>query len=124
MTPEELRARYGASEQDNYRVRETIPVPHPYCITPKHVQVAADQFGGMLGVVAVKSAEKQGAKCGICKGKFAFEEHGTALLVECGRELKDAKGSAEPELHAYLLKCKPLCEADKYVGFAFVRRDS
>lgn len=119
MTPDELKLRYGKSEQGNYEVVETIPVPHPYMVGPRHVQIAADQFGGMLGEAALEAAEKQGVKCGICKGELSWKQHEQALLVECHAPLKGDDGKAMPELMAYLMKCKPLCEEDKFAGFAF-----
>lgn len=118
---DDLRARYGASENGNFFVKDTIGVPHPYCIGAKHVAHAADHFGGMLGKEAIHDAEKHGIHCDICKGKLSFDAHETALLVACKRDFKGERGDADPELHAYLLKCKPLCEADKYAGFAFVK---
>jgi hypothetical protein len=119
---EKLAARYGKSEQGNFFVCDTIGVPHPYCITDKHVTLAADNFSGILSKEAIENAEKHGAKCGICKGKLSFAQHEQALLVECRVDMKQEDGSANPELHAYLLKCKEMCEQDKYAGFAFLDR--
>ena len=103
-----------------FRIKETIGVPHPYCITPKHVTVAANCFGGMLDKYAIIQAEKQGAKCGICKGKLSYEEHKQALLVEVNdkkkRDLKDI-----PELKKYLLSIKDQAEKDGFEGFAFIQ---
>jgi hypothetical protein len=47
-----------------------------------------------------------------------YKEHETALLVgvKFKGELKDAPG-----LQEYLLECKPMCEADKFAGFAFIQ---
>lgn len=110
---------YPASEQGNFRVVDTIGVPHPYCIGAKHVAIAADRFGGMLGEAAIEAAEAEGVCCGICKGKLTFKQHETALLIGCKNDLKGADNKAVPELHAYLLAIKPMCEEDGYVGFAF-----
>ena len=67
----ELQERYGASESGHFYVRETIGVPHPYCITPKHVEVASDDHCGILNEAAIQDAEKNHkAKCGICMGKL------------------------------------------------------
>ena len=111
-----------------YRVKDTIGVPHPYCITPKHVAYASDHCSGMLGVDAIRGAEKHGAVCDTCKqiGKqhgtpyLKYDEHKQALLVEVKfkGELKDAPG-----LQEYLLSCKEMCEADGFVGFAFIKGD-
>jgi len=99
-----------------YRVIDSIGVPHPYCITPKHVAVAADQFGGMLGEPAIIEAEKQGAVCCICKGKLSYKQHEQALLIEVkfNGELKDA-----PNLKEYLLSIKDMATEGKFAGFAF-----
>jgi len=117
----DLRARYGASEQGNFYVCDTIGVPHPYCITGKHVAHAADHFGGMLGKEAIEDAERDDATCGVRGCTLTFAEHETALLVACRVEIKGDDGKAHPELHAYLLAVKERCEADRYAGFAFVR---
>jgi hypothetical protein len=119
MDTRALQERYGASEHGNYRVVDKIGTPHPYCITAKHVGIASDQFGGMLGKEAILAAEKQGAKCGICHGKLSYDQHEQALLVECKAPLKSDDGKIMPELHQYLLKCKPLGEEDHFAGFAF-----
>lgn len=118
MNEAELKARYGTSEHGNFAVVDTIGVPHPYMIGTKHVEIASRFFGGMLGEAAIKHAEQAGAKCGICKGKLKWSEHEHALLVACKAPLKSGD-KASPELHAYLLKCKPLCEEDGHAGFAF-----
>lgn len=119
-TYDELNARYGQSEHRHFWVMDTIGVPHPYMIGAKHVAHASDHFSGMLGKEAIEDAERKGiAQCEICKGDLAFAEHETALLVGCTEDLNVADGKVNPELHAYLLKCKPLCEADHYAGFAF-----
>lgn len=104
-------------------------MPHPYCITPKHVAIASDEFMGMLGEPAIEAAEAKGVKCDICakierktgKPCLPWAEHKQALLVEVNdsRELKDI-----PELKAYLLKIKPLAEKDGFAGFAFMQSEA
>jgi len=96
------------------RVKDTIPVPHPYCITPKHLG------GSMyLDAHAIKDAESHGAHCGIRGCKLSFDEHKSALLIECDfdGEVKDIPG-----LQDYLLSIKDMTNADGYVGFAFIRK--
>lgn len=109
---------YGSSEQGNFTVIDTIGVPHPYCITPKHVAWAADHHCGMLTKDAIREAEERGgAKCDICRkagSVLSIDEHEQALLVECKQETKDNK-----ELHAYLLRIKDDAEQGGYAGFAF-----
>jgi len=112
---------------DKFEVIDTIGVPHPYCITPKHVQYAADFYSGLLGTEAIKEAEKHGATCNICKVAnkkngakiLSLEEHETALLIEVNdpRDLNDI-----PELKEYLLKIKKRAEEDKFAGFAFRKK--
>ena len=117
---DELKAQAGESSQGNFFIKDSIGVPHPYCLTPKHVEVAADHHGGMLGEAAIEHAERLGAKCGICKGKLTWKQHEQAVLIGCKAELKDEGGTVNPELHQYLLKLKPLVEGH-YAGFAFLK---
>lgn len=44
---------------------EKICIPHPYCITPKHVEVAADYHSGYLNEEAIEDAEnvEQSVEC-------------------------------------------------------------
>lgn len=121
-TSEELLARFGTSEHGNYTITDTIGVPHPYCITPKHIEWAADHFSGLLSKDAIRDAEKKhGARCDICRGKLTFDQHEQALLVTCKAKLSGDDGKATPELHAYLLACKDKLTSDKeFAGFAFV----
>lgn len=125
MIKEELK-KYGKSEEGNFQVVDTIGVPHPYCITPKHVAVASDKFGGMLGKEAIIRAEEDGAKCDICRGLnkkngtqvLAYNEHKQALLVSCKKEI-GMNNVPNEELHKYLLSIKDMAEKDGYEGFAF-----
>lgn len=120
---QKLLDRYGKSEQGNFYVFDTIGVPHTYCIGSKHITHAADYFSGMLSKEAIIDAEKKGAKCGMRGCQLSYEEHKQALLVKCEASMSDDDGKAVPELHAYLLKSKPLCEEDKYAGFGFIKAD-
>jgi hypothetical protein len=116
----ELQERYGTSEAGNFFVRETIGVPHPYCIGPGHVAEAADHHGGMLGESAIQAAEQKRIYCCTCKGKLKFEQHETALLVACKEELKVGE-QVNPELQSYLLSIKGKVEEDGFAGWAFIR---
>lgn len=120
MTNDELRARYGASEQGNYFVSDTTCAPHFYCIGGKHVAHASDNFGGRLGDEAIRDGEKHGINCAHPRCTLSYDQHEKALVVTCAGPLKTDDGIITPELHSYLLQCKPLCEADKFAGFAFV----
>jgi len=117
---DDLRTQAGESEHGNFYMKDTIGVPHPYCIGAKHVEIAADRFGGMLGEAAIEAAEKAGAKCGICKGQLSYAEHETAIVIGCKANGAGEDGKAVPELQQYLLKLKPLVEGH-YAGFAFMK---
>lgn len=118
-TKEKKEALAKYPKTDKFKIIDTIAVPHPYCITPKHVAYASDHCGGMLGERAIRGAEEQGARCDICKGKLSYDEHQRALLVEVtdDRELKDIS-----ELKSYLLTIKKQAEADGFAGFAFKQK--
>ena len=105
---------------------EKISNPHPYCITPKHVEVAADQFSGMLGEDAIRAAEKQGAKCDICRQRakrgeriLSFEEHENPLTLFVSVPNNRADLNTISGLHAYLLSLKPKLAELGIEGIAF-----
>jgi hypothetical protein len=118
----DLKAAAGESSQGNFYIHDSIGVPHPYCVTEKHVVFASDNCGGLLNEDAIARAEKHGAKCGICKGKLTYEQHEQAVLIGCRAPLKDAQGNVTPELHEYLLKLKPMVEGT-FAGFAFLDQE-
>jgi hypothetical protein len=110
---------YPKTEQ--FEIIDTIGVPHPFCITDKHVAHASYKFGGILGESAIKDLEKITFRpsCGVKGCQLKYHEHKQALLIEVDddRDLNDI-----PELNEYLLECKPICESDGYVGFAFKQK--
>lgn len=112
-----FKGDYGQSSSGNFSVIDSIGVPHPYCITPKHVVFASDHRGGMLDGSAIEDAEKAGAKCDTCKGRLKYKEHETALLVSCKVDPKEA----ETELREWLLSIKDEATRNNYVGFAFMK---
>lgn len=105
------------SKNGNFHVIDSIGVPHPYCITSKHVAYAADHYSGMLTADSIRESEENGARCGICKGKLSYAEHEQALLISCKTEIKD-----NTELKEYLLSLKDKVIADGYAGSTF-RKD-
>lgn len=113
---EDKLKKYGKSAKGNFEVIDTIGVPHPYCITPKHMLKDRMYMNGDT----IREAEKTvGARCDICrknKMNLTYDEHEQALLVACYKDIK----IKEKELHAYLLKIKDMTTADKYAGFAFL----
>ncbi len=114
-----FKGDYGESADGNFRVVDIITTPHPYCITARHVVLAADHFRGILGKEAMKEADRLGIRCGVKDCYLLYEDHQTALLVDCDIEMKGEDGKATPELYDYLLKCKLECENHGYAGFAF-----
>lgn len=109
------------TKTDLFHVKDSIGVPHPYCITNKHVVHASDNYGGMLGEGAIKSLEEKKGKpcCGVKGCNLYYHEHGQALLIafKSSKTLEELK----PELNDYLLSIKEMAEADNYIGFAFVQ---
>lgn len=102
---------------------ETVGMPHPYCITPRHVAVASDRFGGRLGEEAIKYAEKNGVYCDICKKNkgeiLPYEKHEQllTLFLNCPKAFKNNLNNI-PGLYAYLLMIK---EKNLGIdGFAFL----
>lgn len=88
---------------------ETVGIPHPYCITPKHVAWASDHCGGMLGAAAIREAEeKAGASCEICRkqggGILKYDDHESPLTLFVAVPHHDL--NAIPGLHAYLMAVK------------------
>jgi hypothetical protein len=114
-------SKYPSSKCNTFRIKDTIGVPHPYCIGPQHVGWAADHFSGILSKAAIEDAEKKGvARCEICKGKLSFAEHEQALLVECFKEPK--KGTPEgDELNEYLKSIVDQATKDGFAGFVFLK---
>lgn len=102
---------------------EMVSMPHPYCITPRHVAVAADHFGGMLGAEAIRAAEKRGACCDICRQKgtgiLRYDEHenNLTLFISIPAGIRDLNSISG--LHAYLFENKPTFESLGIQGFAF-----
>ncbi len=121
---EERIQKYARTER--FRVIDTIGVPHPYCISPKHLEYA----NMYLDREAIRRGEEHGAKCDICRKRvrkklqeriLSYDEHEQALLVEVeAEELKEV----ESELREYLLSIKEQAEKDGYAGFAFKKKEA
>lgn len=101
---------------------DKISLPHPYCITPRHVAWAADHFGGSLSADAIRDAEKHGARCDICaksnRGILPYDQHETQttlfVKVPQNRDLNNIPG-----LHQYLFQNKQTFIDKGIGGFAF-----
>lgn len=105
--PEKLQ-KYPQTEW--FQVVDTIGVPHPYCVTPKHIE-AAQRYSGRLGKEAIEDLEsRRGPSCGIRGCNLKFKEHEQALLVKC--RIKDNE-----LLQKYLQSIADMCEEDGYAGF-------
>ncbi len=108
--------KYGKSEHGNFEIVDSLGIPHPYCITPKHVKAASDHNSGMLDP---EICEKYGAKCGVRGCKLKWNEHEKALLVSCKKDIKGSDGKGDPELVKWLNDIKDQATKDGYGGFAF-----
>jgi len=115
----DIRGEYGKSTNGNFFVKDTIGVPHPYCIGTKHVVYASDHCNGMLGNEAIEAAEKHGARCYMKGCNLRFDEHEIVLLVHCGLDTEGEE--AKKELHDWLLSIKDTATENKYAGFVFVK---
>jgi hypothetical protein len=107
----------------------THTTPHPYCIGPGHVGVAADEFGGILGEAALDEAERQGIYCQmVVRGSYGKcglprHEHKTELSLLIETPVKLEKNLKEvPGLHEYLMSIKDVAEAAGITGFGFPHR--
>jgi hypothetical protein len=101
---------------DIFRIKDTIPVPHPYCITPEHMQLDKMYMNGDT----IQEAEKIcGAKCGMEGCKLSYDEHKIALLVEVDHdgELQDVPG-----LQEYLFSINDMTIRDGFAGYAFIKK--
>lgn len=121
--------KYGISRNKNFEVIDTIGFPHPYCLTPKHVEYASKKFNGMLGNEALASAEKEGIYCFSCREInrrlgdpiLKYNEHKHNLLVACYKDMNKTK-KLKNEMKVYLLSIKDMCEKDGYAGFTFLKK--
>lgn len=123
MNQNELEEKYGKSEDGNFYLSDTIVIPHPFCITERHVAHAANYFSGLLGKQAIQSAEKIGIRCGMKGCQLDYDQHEIALLVSCKVDYSDPldKEKMHPELHKWLLAIKDQIEKDGYSGFGFIK---
>lgn len=117
-----LRGNYGESEQGNFKVVDTLPATHFFCITAKHIAYAADHHCGLLNEDTI---EQSGIPCGVKGCNLSLADHKEVLLISAAAELTDPDDvrKPNPELHAYLLKIKDECEKNGYVGFMFIRKE-
>lgn len=133
MTEEKFK-EYGVSENGNFRIIDQIGVPHPYCITPKHLEFSEGMYLDIEGAErrsreAHPNDSRKWAVCDICKkinkkkGSpiLSYEEHKQALVVECDVEISTEDNKMIPELQKYLLSIKEKAEKEHYAGFSFLK---
>lgn len=102
---------------------ESVSLPHPYCITSRHVVFAADHRGGMLTAEAIDAAERAGARCGMPGCNLKHDEHEQMLTMFIAVPPQHQRDlNACPGLHAYLLSIKEQAQALGVQGFAFPTR--
>lgn len=127
---QELIQTYGQSEQGNFKIIDTIGVPHSYCINQLHLKYNTSMYLGEEQIVRMER-DHNNVRCDTCKKLnrkegtqiLLWNEHKKALLVECLIEATNKDGHIMiPELHQYLLKVKDLATKNGYEGFGFIRR--
>jgi len=113
MTMNEKIKNYPKTEF--FEAIDTIGVPHPFCITPKHVAHASDNYSGMLGDAAIQSLETKLGRptCGVQDCNLTYDQHEQALLVKC-------KTKDEALTKAYLESIVEQCQKDGFAGFTLM----
>lgn len=105
----------------------TISLPHPYCVTPKHIECAADHHGGILDDAAIRDAEKRGALCGAgSRGdpcRLPFDKHENLLTVFIAVP-NNKQLNETPGLQDYLCEHTAQFKQFGVDGFAFPNANS
>lgn len=115
------------SEFAIYRLESVNFKPHPFCITPRHVEYASKYCGGRLDEKACNAEP-----CGVgrpgspihgespCNLSYHEHTHETAMLIKVWRDgsLQDVPG-----LHEWMKQAADVITAGKLKvdGFAFVK---
>lgn len=124
---ETLQKTHGESENGNYKIIDTIPIPHPYMVTSKHLEYNRDEM--YLGIEQIERMEKEhGPLCGQrinahrdqCTLKYG--DHKSGLLIQCKLPMTspEDKTKFNDELYKYMLKIKENLDTKKFDGFGFV----
>lgn len=95
---------------------KTIVQPHPYCITPKHLEYNDSVY---LNADTIARAESKGAHCGVRGCQLSYAKHEPILTAFIRVPVKLRKLDDVPGLHQWLLDNKAACEALGIQGFAF-----
>lgn len=122
----ELKEKFGESSNGHFYPMDTLSTPHPYCITPKHLQYCDS---GILDEYSIKYAESMGAKCGVKGCQLTWSEHEKVLLIACTHPLKVKSDSnnqetVHPELHEWLKSINDEVTKEGYVGYAFMDKSN
>lgn len=86
--------------------------PHPYMITPNHINIAQD-YGGILGEDVLNHSK---SKCGINGCNLSYKEHISDKVVV----LQWKKGTEEEEINRVLNLIVTEVGEDKLDGFIFI----
>src|SRR5579863_6173438 len=128
MTDEQLKSVFeqipAPATDSVFKTEKVVKVslPHPYCIIPKHVAVAADDFGGMLGESAIEAAERMGVRCGMNGCNLPYRKHESQVTLVIVVPVGSRDLNAVPGLHKYLLSIKDKATELGVRGFAFPSR--
>ena len=110
--------KYGFSKLGNFYVKDSMIVPHPFCITPTHVSYVSDH-GGILDETNIK---RSGGKCGVRGCNLSYSQHERTLLVACHVDFQK-DDEAKKELQEYLIGIKEMAESENYAGFVFISEE-
>ena len=105
------------SSSENFRPENYITLPHPYCITSKHIE----HSNGILDEASIARAEKLGASCGVPDCILPEAAHvESALSIACYADPELPEDSAE--FHAYLQTLAELFDSTLIENFGFIRK--
>jgi hypothetical protein len=92
-------------------IHETNHRPHPYTVGPKHVQHAADNYGGIMGEATLEAIPCAHKGCAL-----PYEDHDSDKVLF----LQLTRNATEIEANDELIKIKDLLKEHGIDGVAFV----
>jgi hypothetical protein len=110
------------TNSEEFTLREFTSVnhrPHPFMIGTRHVTIASDKFGGMLGIEAIEYAEKLGVYCATPGCLLSYSQHTCDKVLAINIKGKPDLNSV-PGLREYLFSIKETLEQNKIDGVVFV----
>lgn len=129
MNKTEIENTFGQSAQGNFKAIDSIGVPHPYYITPKHLEYSHGMYLDIEGAEkesreTYPNDQRKWAICDICRKLnrqngtpvLSFADHKRALLIKCKIE-----ANGNDELKQYLLQIKESTEKHGFAGWAFMK---